>query len=203
MDLSGSTITIVPDLCFRGCQNLGLVELPTTCTKLGTGAFFNCTNLQISNTDLARLTEFGNSCFSNSGLTGELIFSHITTMSGNTNAFDNTTVTKVDFTGSTFTTMSGYFFSGHRSIQKIILPSTVTSIGSYCCAGAVSLLYINIAATVPPTLEGALGIYLDNPAFKIYVPDESVADYKAATYWSDHSARIFGLTQFAIDFPNG
>ena len=52
----------------------------------------------------------------------------------------------------------------------------------------------------PPTL-GANAF--NNTTCKIYVPDASVSAYKAATNWSTYASRIFSLTQFAIDFPNG
>ena len=54
-------------------------------------------------------------------------------------------------------------------------------------------------AVTPPSIEsGAIG---NN--YNIYVPDASVSAYKVATNWSAYASRIFSLTQFNIDFPNG
>ena len=36
---------------------------------------------------------------------------------------------------------------------------------------------------------------------KIYVPDEAVDSYKAASNWSSIASRIFPMSQFLTDFP--
>ncbi|MFZ2756302.1 MAG: hypothetical protein WAY93_05495, partial [Atopobiaceae bacterium] len=67
--------------------------------------------------------------------------------------------------------------------------------------GCTSLQYVVCNATTPPTITS--NTFTSSNNCKIYVPDDSVASYKAATNWSTYASRIFSLTQFAIDFPNG
>lgn len=201
VDLSNTQLTEIPAACFRDCPNLGLVKLPTTCTIIRNSAFEGDSNLQISATDLARVNIIGNACFKGSGLSGEYSFPNLTTIEGS--PFEGTKVTKLDFTGSVFTSIWAYFLNGQTYIQKLTFPDTLQTIQGSMLAGCTGLQYIKCLATTPPTAAGTIGAYIQNPTFKIYVPDASVNAYKAATYWSDNSARIFGLSQFATDFPNG
>lgn len=53
--------------------------------------------------------------------------------------------------------------------------------------------------TTPPTISSAS---LQGIGGRIYVPDESVADYKAAQYWSNYASSIYGFSQLAIDYPD-
>jgi len=64
-------------------------------------------------------------------------------------------------------------------LTLIDLPSTVTSVGKYCGSGNVTTFICR--AITPPTL--AVGINVNGNG-KIYVPDQSIADYKAASNWS-------------------
>ena len=62
-------------------------------------------------------------------------------------------------------------------------------------------MWVKCEATTPPTYyTEAFG--QTNSSFKIYVPDASVTTYQAASGWSDFSAQIYPLSQFATDFPN-
>ncbi len=46
LDMSGATgITLIPDNAFAGCTSLYSIRLPSTIIKIGTKAFYDCTNL--------------------------------------------------------------------------------------------------------------------------------------------------------------
>jgi hypothetical protein len=75
-------------------------------------------------------------------------------------------------------------------LTLIDLPSTVTSVGQYSGSGNVTTFICR--AITPPTLTRAIII---NGNGKIYVPDQSIADYKAASNWSTHSSKIVGISQ--------
>jgi len=75
-------------------------------------------------------------------------------------------------------------------LTLIDLPSTVTSVGQYSGSGNVTTFICR--AITPPTLTRAITI---NGNGKIYVPDQSIANYKAASNWNTHSSKIVGISQ--------
>ena len=78
-------------------------------------------------------------------------------------------------------------------VTKVDIPENVTSIGSYAFYGCKSLQYIRIEATTPPTLSSTTAI--PSTIGAIYVPDESVAAYQAATNWSSFASKIKGISE--------
>ena len=86
-----------------------------------------------------------------------------------------------------------YFCIGLTSIQ---IPNSVTSIGSVAFCGCSGLSEVMLLGTTPPTL---LGNYTFNGSVcPIYVPYESLNDYKTAYYWSNYENRIFPMTYHTI-----
>ena len=72
-----------------------------------------------------------------------------------------------------------------------------TSMNARIFTGCSKLRWVVIYATSVPTIMTS--------AFpsgtKIYVPDEAVGSYKAASNWSSIASRIFPFSQFLTDFP--
>jgi len=91
------------------------------------------------------------------------------------------------------TSIGDYAFSGWSSNnQPLVIPNSVTSIGDQAFWGWELVPYVEIQATTPPTLGSKWAFYNQGDA-PIYVPDESVAAYKAATNWVDLADRIFSI----------
>ena len=88
-------------------------------------------------------------------------------------------------------------------LKYVTLPATLLTLGCRTFYGDAALVYIRCLAVNPPTCQSSLIFNSTNNTFKIYVPDDSVSAYKSASYWSNYASRIFSLTQFATDFPNG
>lgn len=84
---------------------------------------------------------------------------------------------------------------GCLSINKIIIPSTVTSVGTFAFTNCLSITQYIFLSAIPPTLTNITAFSGINPICKIYVPDASVAAYKAATNWKNFSAYIYPLSQ--------
>ena len=76
--------------------------------------------------------------------------------------------------------------------QPLVIPNSVTSIGGSAFRSWSLVPYIEIQAITPPTLANAIAFSNQNNA-PIYVPDESVDDYKTATNWVDLADRIFSI----------
>ena len=89
------------------------------------------------------------------------------------------------------TSIGNYAFNSWTSNnQPLVIPNSVTSIGSNAFRYWELVPYIEIQATTPPTLAHSNAFNNQNNA-PIYVPDESVDDYKIATNWVTIADRIF------------
>lgn len=80
-------------------------------------------------------------------------------------------------------------------MTKIILPSTIQSIGERCFSSNTLLEDVVIKSITPPTI--ANNIFNNTPKLtNIYVPDESVEAYKAAENWSAYADKIKPLSEY-------
>ena len=95
------------------------------------------------------------------------------------------------------TSIGRYAFNGCTSLAEITLPASLTSIGSYAFYGCSALQYIRIEATTPPTLASTNAI--PSTIGAIYVPDESVAAYQAATNWRSFASKIKGISEMPAE----
>ena len=82
-----------------------------------------------------------------------------------------------------------------NSLTKLVIPSTVTDIGTQCIS-CTNLACIVSLPTTPPTLEGTNSIESIPTDCVIYVPDASVDAYKGATNWSTYADRILPLSEY-------
>lgn len=77
------------------------------------------------------------------------------------------------------------------SLQSIVIPEGVISIGRYAFYNCFSLQIVCKAVT-PPTLGDSA--FEKRSPVRIFVPDAAVADYKAATNWSEYADMIFPIS---------
>ena len=76
------------------------------------------------------------------------------------------------------------------SNTTVVLPTTLTTIGDRALySGSYTLV---IKALTPPSLGNPNGSMIT----RAYVPDESVAAYKAATNWSAIASKIYPISQY-------
>ena len=78
--------------------------------------------------------------------------------------------------------------------QPLVIPNSVTSIGEYAFYGWSLVPHVEMQAITPPALRNANAFNNQNNA-PIYVPDESVDDYKTATNWVALADRIFAVSE--------
>lgn len=156
-----STITAFGNYMFRNCWQLKDIDL-SNITRLETGVFQYCTNLNIV-VNMPNLTGFGGgSNFNSSGITG------------------------VENLG-TATYMGQFRYC--PNLKYIKLPSTTTGLGNWGMADNPSLEYVYCYATTPPNFD--TGPFDRCPSLAaIYVPAESVSAYQTATGWSSKASII-------------
>lgn len=196
IDTSNVT-TINGDRAFSGCTSLKSVNLQN-CTSIGANAFLNCTSLE-SLGDTSKVTYIGQyQTFDNtSNLKIDFNFPSLQTIAGHCN---NSGFTNVVNCG-TVTSMDGTF-KGCRNLKTVVFPETCATLGGSILENCSSLIWVKVMYNGIASLIASSGLSNTNNC-KIYVSDASVAAYKTATNWSIYASRIFSLTQFAIDFPNG
>ena len=88
----------------------------------------------------------------------------------------------------------GYFaYLPGIHVKKLYYDVDITSLGNYLLSSAYQLEELWMFPTTPPTIQG--GTIGDNHAdgWKIYVPEDSVAAYKAASNWLTYADRIFAM----------
>lgn len=90
-------------------------------------------------------------------------------------------------------------FERCTSLKSLTLPSTLTSIGWNALAQTSNLKWVKIEALTPPSNDSSNF----QCSWNYYVPDDSLEAYKSASVWSSYTDKIFNMSQFAIDFPNG
>ena len=95
---------------------------------------------------------------------------------------------------SSVTTIGNFAFSP-SGLKTLTIPSSVTSIGGNILSDDArhSTEYVIMESTTPCTIsQYAWGL---NETYPIYVPDEQVDTYKAATNWILYKDRIFGVSK--------
>lgn len=95
------------------------------------------------------------------------------------------------------TTLGSSAFNSAPKLTYIDMPSTLTSIGSDCFRNSGQLVNITCRATTPPAIpSGGTHTFTGiNRNCKIYVPADSVAAYKTATIWSGQAGRIVAIPE--------
>ena len=213
-----ASLTSIGDFAFRDCSALTEVAFPASLTSIGRYAFNNCKSLvTASGLGETQLTSIGNGAFNGCSLLKEIAFPPTLTTMGQyaflnckalakASGLGNTQVMEIKsefFNGcsslaeitlpASLTSIGDFAFSGCSSLTEITLPAGVTSIGPSAFIDCTSLQYIRIEATTPPTLVSTNAI--PSTIGAIYVPDESVEAYKAATNWSSFASKIKGISE--------
>lgn len=132
------------------------------------------------------LSELGEGLFRGSNATSIVIPDGITSI-GEESFYKCADLETVTIPNSV-TSIGKYAFYGCTSLTSVTIPNNVTSIGIGAFYDCNSLTGITINATTPPTL-GTNALKNTNNC-PIYVPNGSVAAYKAASGWSAYSSRI-------------
>ena len=164
-----------------GCKN---TVIPESVTKIGNGAFWGSRKLT-SITIPENVTAIETAAFSHcESLTTITIPDHVTSIGYQ--AFYFCTALKNVTIGNSVRSIGSSAFVGCKSITNITIPSSVSSIGAYAFQYCSSLVKVDVEAITPPTIasnsfEGC------NSNIKIYVPAESLDDYKSATHWKNLS----------------
>lgn len=161
-------VTVLGKECFDRCTALERIELPNSLLELGDGCFRGCKKLKLSSIP-SSVTTLGNRCFSRCVSISNLLIPE------------------------SVTTIGEMCFEGCR-LESVCIPSSVKTIGggvlwngSDNSIAKRDFLTVSYATTPPICLESKYSMFHGfNPEQRtLYVPEQSVNLYKAASDWSE------------------
>lgn len=167
-----SSVTSLGNECFYHCYGLTSITIPSSVTSLGDWCFEGCKGLT-SITIPSSVTSIGEMCFSCSGLTSVMIPSSITSL-GESCFGDCANLTSITIPSSV-TSLEKMCFASSGLIS-IMIPSFVTYLGSSCFQYCRDLESIYFMGKNPYRISKA-----EIPiTCIIYVPEEYLQNYKDA-----------------------
>lgn len=170
---------------FVGTIVNGIVNIPSTVTYVGDSAF--AINYGPSAVNINSNFSFGSNVFS--GCSGELrINSTIMSRENFSDLLSNSNFSKVFIGDGIVTSVSG-FANITTTLTEVTIGNSVTEIGYSAFSGCTKLAKVYCKPTTPPLAGGYI---FSDTGCTIYVPTDSVDDYKAAEGWSEYSDRIEG-----------
>ena len=180
-------VTSIEKSAFKDCTTIKSLHLPSSIKKIGNNAFSGCSNLE--RVDIDNLASWCQMNFeskeSNPLHNGGRLF------------IGENEVTNIEY-DETYNAVSSYAFTGVLSLQKLTLGSNISSIGSYAFDGCNNLKTIYCHRTSPIFIYS--GIFAtDTYTGTLYVPRNSIASYRSASYWKDF-AKIAAIEGPDCDF---
>ena len=164
------------------------------CNPIGTAFRNNTTIRKFHEFQYFRLSSIADNAFNSSGIAEITFPSTLRTIGGSAFATCLNLTSMVLIEG--VTTVGYQWLWGSRYITLIDLPSTIRTLNTYGIhpynTNQVNFKVICRAVT-PPSLGS--NNYLSRLT-AVYVPDESVSAYKAATTWSGIASKIKSLSEY-------
>ena len=190
----GNSVTSIGNQAFYNCTSLTSIEIPNTVTSIEKDTFKNCTSLT-SVTIGNSVATIGEYVFAGcTGLTSIEIPNSVTSI-GNYSFYDCKNLASVTL-GNSVKYIKERAFQYCSSLTSILIPDSVTSIGNnafYYCTG---LTEITLLGTNVPSL--GTSVFYNTKNCPIYVPYESLNDYKAASNWSSYKNRIYPMAYTTV-----
>ena len=178
----GNSVTSIGQSAFRYCSSLTSITIPNSVASIRQEAFWGCSGL-VSITIPNSVTTIESLAFAGcSGLTSVTIPNSVTCISYM--AFDRCSSLTSVFIPNSVTSIEYAAFSGCSSLVSITIPNSVTNIEGSAFLNCSGLTSITCEAAIPPT---CISTCFNNVKknIPVYVPANSVAQYKAADGWRD------------------
>ena len=184
-------LTSIGQYAFSGCSGLTTIDLPDGVTSIGDSAFSGCSGLTTINLPDG-VTSIGGSTFSDcSSLTTIDLPDGVTSIGSS--AFSNCSgLTSIDLPDGV-TSIEDYAFYNCSGLTFIVLPQSVQGIYGSAFLDCKNLSAIILLSEKPPTIipfsAGDVSLGLPETT-QIFVPPESVDEYKKDVNWKNYADRI-------------
>lgn len=201
------SVTSLGTSAFQNCTSLESVVFDNAVLEIQEGTFAGCTKLK--SVDLGRVTSIGKCAFQNCTQLEKLVIPNsVETLFSSfigcsslkevvigtgvkelKNTYydyygvfqDCTKLTNVTFKTNILTSLSSNTFKNCRSLKKIEIPASVTSIGESCFESCSVLSHIYMNATTPPTIQA--NTFSDYTTPTLHVPSSAKTAYTRADNW--------------------
>ena len=209
------SVTSIGDSAFRDCGSLQSIAIPASVTSIGANAFQGCSNavfsvnvnnfapkaavfmycLRLTGTLNIIADEIPHDAFAFTGITSLFCKANkITRTTGGGAFYGCSELARVELTD--IKEIGSFTFNGCTALSLAIIGNTVTKIDSSAFLNCTTLARLVVKAATPPTLASDTLKGCGNLT-AIYVPDEAVEAYKAATNWISYAAKIQPLSGFS------
>ncbi len=190
----GNSVTSIGQCAFSGCSGLTSVGIPNSVTSIGNYAFRDCTGLtsvEIPNS----VTSIGQYVFYGcSGLTSIEIPNSVTFIGQH--AFQGCTGLASVGIPNSVTGIGLSAFQGCSGLTSVEIGNSVTGIGQDAFNSCISLTEITLLGTNVPSLGQS--VFNSTNDCPIYVPYESLNNYKTASNWSRYKNRIYPMAYTTV-----
>lgn len=189
-----NSVTSIGGFAFSGCEYLTSIDIPNSVTSIGQGVFYGCTSLASIHIP-SSVTTIGGDGVRGGAFAGCTALTSIDLPSALTSIGDwtfegCTGLTSIDIPEGVLS-VGSYAFYNCTVLTSVSIPRSVTSIGYRAFYGCGGIKSITCLALTPPSIEtflgsttlGLWGNQLDS--ITLYVPEEAVSAYQAATCWRD------------------
>ena len=178
-----ATVNSIGYAAFEYCSGLTSIVIPEGVTNIPSSMLSNCTGLT-SVTIGDNVTSIGDYAFSRcTSLTSFEIPNSVTYISYN--AFSGCSGLTSIVIPNSVTSIESYTFSSCSNLTDVVIGSSVNVIGYSAFSGCSALNSITCLAITPPTLYANIVSAATYENATLYVPQESVEAYKAASYWKN------------------
>ena len=226
-----SSVVIIDNYSFYGCQGLTNITIPSSVTGIGNYAFEACIDLTSINLP-SSVTKIGTRAFANTPACTSIsvaadnpVFDSRDNCDAIIQTSSNSLVVGCRNTviPSSVAQIGPYSFFTAKNLTNIVIPSSVTQIGAYAFGRCFSLENITIPDSVTLMDNGVFSncsglkyvtVLRETPpqigslvfqytSCPIYVPSGSVDLYKGTRIWSDYADRIQAdLTEMKTELDN-
>ena len=194
------SVTSIGDYAFRDCSSLTSIVIPNGVTSIGGSAFFYCSSLT-SVTIPEGVTSIEYGVFSGCTSLSSVTIPKSVTSIGSSAFYNCSSLTSVTIPEGV-ASIEQAVFVGCTSLSSITIPESVVWIGFWAFENCSSLKTVICEAIEVPGLGGNdVFSYMPLSEAILYVPAQSLDDYKAADQWKEFGT-ILPLTDAPTDIEN-